>query len=568
MTTQNILQLPSGKIDSWNTLSAAFEQLAAFEFSNVETFKSWLIALSDLESYISEDLAWRYIKMTCNTEDKALEADYLDFVSTIQPHIAPWEDKLNHKLASSPYLNSLAEDPAYAIYFRRIEKDIKLFREENIPVQVRLQTNAQKFGSINAAMTVEMDGKELTLQQAAVFMKSLDRAKREEAFTKIQTRRASDRTELDTLLDELIKDRDLLAKNAGFANFRDYMHEALARFDYSVEDCYAFHDAVEKVVVPLNKTLMKKRQEALKIEKLRPWDLDVDPENNPALHPFSDGKDLATKTIKAFNRLDPVFAEVIETMDKKKQLDLDSRKGKAPGGYNYPLAVTGYPFIFMNAASAQRDLETMVHEGGHAIHSVLTKDLTLQAFKDCPSEVAELASMSMELISMEVWDEFYSDAKDWNRAKREQLIGVIQTLPWIATVDAFQHWLYTNAAHSPQERKAAWLEISARFGTGMVDWTDFEEAQAHAWQKQLHIYEVPFYYIEYGFAQLGAIATWKHRLEHPETNLEPYKNALSLGYTRSIPEIYEAAGAKFDFSQTYVAELFDFVHDELTKLEA
>jgi len=568
MTAQNILQLPSGKIDSWDTLSSAFEQLCAYEVSNETGFKSWLKALSDLESYISEDLAWRYIKMTCNTEDEALENDYLDFVSNIQPHIAPWEDKLNQKLAASPFLMALEKDPAYAIYFRRIKKDIKLFREENIPVQVRLQTNAQKFGSINAAMTVELDGKELTLQQAAVHMKSLDRAKREEAFTKIQTRRAADRTDLDELLDELIKDRDLLAKNAGFDNFRDYMHEALARFDYSVEDCYAFHDAVEKVIVPLNKTLMEKRREALKLEKLRPWDLDVDPENNPALQPFSDGKDLTAKTIKAFNRLDPQFADIISTMDKKDQLDLDSRKGKAPGGYNYPLAVTGYPFIFMNAASAQRDLETMVHEGGHAIHSVLTKDLELQAFKDCPSEVAELASMSMELISMEVWDEFYSDAKDWNRAKREQLEGVIQTLPWIATVDAFQHWLYTNATHTPAQRRTAWLEITARFGTGMVDWTDFEAAQAHGWQKQLHIYEVPFYYIEYGFAQLGAIATWKHRLEHPESNLAPYKAALSLGYTRSIPEVYAAAGAKFDFSQGYVKELFDFVHHELKKLEA
>lgn len=568
MSTQDILQLPVGKIDTWDSLSTAFEQLYAYEFTNEKDFQAWLIALSDLESFISEDLAWRYIKMTCNTEDKDLENDYLDFVSNIQPHIAPWEDKLNKKLAASPFLTELSKDSAYAIYFKRINKDIELFREENIPVQVRLQTNAQKFGSINAAMTVEIDGKELTLQQASVYLKSLDRAKREEAFSKIQARRAQDRTDLDQLLDELIKDRDLLAKNAGFKSFRDYMHVALGRFDYSVEDCYAFHEAVEKVVVPLNKMLMEKRKNALKLEQLRPWDLDVDPENNPALHPFSNGIDLASKTIKAFDRLDPLFAEVISTMEKKSQLDLDSRKGKAPGGYNYPLAVTGYPFIFMNAASAQRDLETMVHEGGHAIHSVLTKDLTLQAFKDCPSEVAELASMSMELISMEVWDEFYQDAKDWNRAKREQLIGVIQTLPWIATVDAFQHWLYTNVNHTRDERKAAWLEISARFGTGMVDWSGFEDAQAHGWQKQLHIYEVPFYYIEYGFAQLGAIATWKYRLENPVKNLEPYKTALSLGYTRSIPEIYAAAGAKFDFSQAYVTELFDFVQGELNKLEA
>lgn len=568
MSDQRIYTLPEGKINSWDDIAPAFEALSLYEISDADTFKKWLKALSDLESKISEDLAWRYIKMTCDTEDEMLENDYLNFVSNIQPHISPWEDTLNKKIAASPFLADLSKDPAYAIYFRKIEKDIKLFREENIPIQVRLQTNAQKFGSINAAMTVEVDGKELTLQQAAVHLKSSDRNHRQDVFTKIQERRGHDRPALDELLDDLIKDRHKLAQNAGFSNFRDYMHEALARFDYSVEDCYAFHAAVEKVVVPLNKLLTEKRKSDLKLDQLRPWDLEVDPQGKEALVPFSDGKDLAEKTIRAFGRLDPFFAGVIETMREKGQLDLDSRKGKAPGGYNYPLAVTGYPFIFMNAASAQRDLETMVHEGGHAIHSVLTKDLPLQAFKDCPSEVAELASMSMELISMEVWDEFYKDPKDWNRAKREQLEGVIHTLPWIATVDAFQHWLYTNPDHTPAERKKAWLDISERFGTGMVDWTGYEEAKAYGWQKQLHIYEVPFYYIEYGFAQLGAIATWKYRLEHPKEDLQPYKNALSLGYTRSIPEIYQTAGARFDFSEAYVNELFAFVHQELKRLEA
>lgn len=568
MTAKFSLSIPSGKINSWEDIAPLFEQLENHSIQSADDFKEWLKALSDLESYISEDLAWRYIRMTCNTEDENLENDYLNFVSNIQPHIAPWDDKLNRKLAECSYADGLKDDPAYAIYFRRVEKDIKLFREENIPVQVRLQTNAQKFGSINAAMTVELDGKELTLQQAAVHLKSTDRAQREKVFGLIQNRRGEDRKSLDELLDELIKDRTLLAKNAGFANFRDYMHEALGRFDYSVEDCFAFHDAVEKVVVPLNRELTEKRRVALKLEKLRPWDLDVDPKNKPALHPFNDGEDLANKTIEAFAKLDPFFAEVIQTMKAKGQLDLDSRKGKAPGGYNYPLAVTGYPFIFMNAASAHRDLETMVHEGGHAIHSVLTKDLELQAFKDCPSEVAELASMSMELISMEVWNSFYPNENDWKRARREQLEGVIQTLPWIATVDAFQHWLYTNENHSVEDRKAAWLDITKRFGTGMVDWSGWEEAQMYGWQKQLHIYEVPFYYIEYGFAQLGAIGTWKYRLENPSENLQPYKDALSLGYTRSIPEIYKTAGARFDFSPEYVKELFDFVHLELNKLEA
>lgn len=559
------IPLPEGRINSWDDLEASFVALFNQQITSPEVLRRWLGTLSQLESLISEDLAWRYIRMTCDTGNEELENDYLNFVSNIQPHIAPWEDKLNKKIAECPYAKEF-KDPAFGIYFRRIKKDIRLFREENIPLFVTLQTDAQKYGSINAAMTVEIEDRELTLQQAAVYLKSSDRHVRQTAFERIQARRMADKNTLDDLLDELIKNRHQVALNAGFSNFRDYMHESLARFDYGVEDCFHFHDAVEKAVVPLQKKLAEERKAALGLETLRPWDMDVDISGKEALKPFTDGADLAQKTIRAFERLDPMFAEVIATMRSKGQLDLDSRKGKAPGGYNYPLAVTGYPFIFMNAASSQRDLETMVHEGGHAIHSVLTKDLELQAFKDCPSEVAELASMSMELISMEVWDEFYTDKGEWTRARREQLEGVIKTLPWIATVDAFQHWLYTHIGHTREERRQAWLDIAARFGTGMVDWSGYEEAQAHSWQKQLHIYEVPFYYIEYGFAQLGAIATWKYRKENPAENLTPYKNALSLGYTKSIPEIYRTAGARFDFSEAYVTELFDFVRDEYDKL--
>ena len=567
MSETSLIRLPEGQIKSWEQLEPLFQALEAYPFTDKASFESWLKALSDLEGFISEDLAWRYIRMTCDTTDQVLEKEYLDFVSEIQPNIAPWEDRLNKKINESEFKTKLESNEAYHIYFRKIERDIKLFREENIPLFVALQTDSQKYGSISGAMTVEMEGKELTLQQAANYLKSSDRNKRREAFEKIQTRRLQDRDALDELLDKLILNRNKVARNAGYANFRDYMHDSLGRFDYTIEDCFRFHDAVEQVLVPINRELAEKRKEALGLDTLRPWDMDVDPEGREALHPFEDGKDLADKTIKAFGKLDPFFAQVIDTMQQKGQLDLDSRKGKAPGGYNYPLAVTGYPFIFMNAASSHRDLETMVHEGGHAIHSVLTKDLPLQAFKDCPSEVAELASMSMELISMDVWETFYPDPNNLNRARREQLEGVIKTLPWIATVDAFQHWLYTHENHSREERNEAWLSISKRFGTGLVDWSGYEEAQRNTWQKQLHIYEVPFYYIEYGFAQLGAIGTWKNYLESGRS-VQAYKDALSLGYTRSIPDIYQTAGARFDFSPEYVSGLFRFVQDELSRLEA
>lgn len=554
------------KVTDWASLEPYFTQLTQRQINSPEEFKQWLKDRSDLESIVSEDLAWRYIRMTCDTANKEIEDAYLYFVSEIQPQISPIENTLNEIMAHSPFAKQLT-DSAHSIYLRNTATALELFREENIPIEVELQTESQKYGTINGAMTVELEGKQLTLQQAGAYLKKTDRNIRQEAFEKISARRLQDRETLDALLDKLIALRHKLATNTGFDNFRDYMHRALCRFDYTVEDCFKFHEAVATQVVPIAKKLGEERKAKLGYESLRPWDGDVDADGLPPVHPFSNGEELAEKTIAAFNRLDPFFGEVISTMRAKGHLDLDSRIGKAPGGYNYPLAVSNYPFIFMNSAGLLRDLETMVHEGGHAIHSVLTKELELNAFKSCPSEVAELASMSMELISMDVWDEFMKDPAELRRAKAEQLEGVIKTLPWIATVDKFQHWLYTNPTHTAAERTEAWKQIFAEFGTGLTDWSGYEDAYNTTWQKQLHIYEVPFYYIEYGFAQLGAIGVWKNYTENPQRGLQLYKAALSLGNTATIPEIYAAAGVKFDFSPEYIKQLFDFVWAEYEKLK-
>jgi oligoendopeptidase F len=247
--------------------------------------------------------------------------------------------------------------------------------------------------------------------------------------------------------------------------------------------------------------------------------------------------------------------------------DVESRMGKAPGGYNYPLAETGAPFIFMNSANSLRDLTTMVHEGGHAIHTFLTADLELNDFKHCPSEVAELASMSMELISMDNWDVYFDNEEDLNRAKKEQLADVLKTLPWVAVIDQFQHWIYTNPDHNAADREAAFKQIYTRFGAGFADWTEYDQQFGNLWQKQLHLFEVPFYYIEYAIAQLGAIAVWKNYKENPTKALEQYLAALTLGYTKPMNEIYETAGIKFDFSAAYIKELAMFVKNELNKLD-
>jgi oligoendopeptidase F len=552
------------KVTGWDVIAPYFNQLLDRNIENTQQLEDWLKDRSELEAFLSEDLAWRYVRMTCDTENKELEQAYLFFVTEIEPKVAPYIDKLNKKLVGCPHIDSLNGE-GYGVYLRGIKKEIEIFREANVPLLAEIAAESQKYGATVGSLMVEMEGKELTLQQAANFLKHPNRNTREQAFIKIQEKRLEKAAELDALFDRLIALRHQVAINAGFENYRDYMFAAMGRFDYTPDDCFAFHEAVRSEVLPLVKQIVQNRQQQLG-HTLRPWDMEVDTKNRPALEPFTSGADLLDKTVKCFRKVDDYFAWCIETMDELNRLDLESRKGKAPGGYNYPMAETGVPFIFMNAASSTRDVETMVHEGGHAVHSFLSKDLPLGAFKNCPSEVAELASMSMELISYEGQDEFYRTPEDFNRAKQEHLEGIIKILPWIATIDKFQHWLYTNPTHTAEQRKAYWMQLSQEFGTGMVDWTGLEHIQAYTWQKQLHLFEVPFYYIEYGMAQLGALAVWRNFLANKPLAIIQYKQALALGYTKPIGEIYQTAGISFDFSAAYIRSLMQFVQAELQKI--
>lgn len=549
-----------------DNLAAAFEQLLSAEPTGADAFRDWLRDVSALESAVSEDLAWRYIRMTCDTANKEYEADYLDFVQNIQPRLAPLEDRLNRKIVDSPHAAAAESDEAIRIYFRSLRGAIEIFREENIPLQAELSTLAQEYSSIQGAMSVEIDGQTYTMQQASNFLLRTDRALRERVWQAMNQRRMQDTGKLEDIFDQMVAKRQQVAANAGFANFRDYMFKAMGRYDYTPADCKAFHRAVEDHVVPLLREVTRKRREQMGLEKLRPWDTAVDPMGREPLKPFEGGQDLLDRSLHCLDQVDRFFSDCLRTMQQKNLLDLESRLGKAPGGYNYPLAETNLPFIFMNASGNLRDVETLVHEGGHAVHSFLMAPLELNAFKNTPSEVAELASMSMELISMKGWNAYFSQPDDLKRAQTEQLEGIIGTLPWIAQVDAFQHWLYENPGHSRDERAAMWLQLSERFGTGMIDYTGLEDALRYSWHKQLHIFEVPFYYIEYGFAQLGALGVWKNCLQQPQTGLEQYKAALTLGYTRSIPDVYNAAGIRFDFSAAYISDLFGFLKQELAAL--
>lgn len=554
------------QIASKDDILPFYEQLIQRPISDPETFKQFLSDVSELESVVSEDHAWRYIRMTCDTSNKDHEAAYLLFVQEIQPHLAPLEDQLNRKIIESEYCDELEKDEAYMIYFRSLKGAVEIFREENIELQADLQSLAQEYSAVQGAMMVEYEGKEFTMQQASNYLLQTNRDVRENVWRLMNDRRSQDTEKLEDIFDMMLQKRHQVAVNAGFSNFRDYMFKALGRYDYDREDCFSFHRAVETAVVPQLRKLTEKRKKHLGLDTLKPWDLAVDSLGREPLKPFTNGEDLLQKSLTCLSGTDEFFGKCIGDMATNKLLDLESRKGKAPGGYNYPLAESNVPFIFMNASGNLRDVETLVHEAGHAVHSYLMAPLPLNSFKNTPSEVAELASMSMELITMDNWTAYFTDSVELNRARLEQLEGIIGTLPWIAQVDAFQHWIYENPTHNRNERKAKWLELAARFGTGMVDYTGVEEALAYSWHKQLHIFEIPFYYIEYGFAQLGAIGVWKRYTENRQTCIADYKEALRTGYTRTIPEVYRKAGVSFNFSEKYVTELFDFVNAQIALL--
>ena len=554
-------------INDWSDIESYFNDLLERELSDVDALKQWLKDHSELEAILEEDLAWRYIRMTIDTTNEAYADRYKKFVTDIQPKISPVEDKLNKKLVACPYIKELTSDD-YVILFKRINRSIELFREENIPLQAKLSEESQKFGALSAAQTIDHNGETLTMQKAALFLKETDESLRKEVFEKIAARRREDITKFDELFNKLLELRHQVAINAGFENYRNYKLAAMCRFDYDVKDCEAFHSSIKELIVPIVKKIQQKRLDLLGKDKFKPWDLDVDPEGKAPLKPFRTGEDLLNGTVAMFDRIDPYFGDCLATMNEMNHLDIESKAGKSPGGYNYPLYEIGVPFIFMNAVGSQRDLVTMVHEGGHAIHSFLSRDLKLTGFKNLPSEVAELASMSMELLSMEEWNEFYTDSKELSRAKREQLESLIKILPWIAQVDEFQHWLYVNYSHTEAERTEKWNQLSKEYGTGLVDWSGFEDIRDTSWQRQLHIFEVPFYYIEYGIAQLGAIGVWKNSLENKAKAINDYKEALKLAYTKSIPEIYSTANVEFNFGGKHIAELANFVDDQLNALQA
>ncbi|ACE06136.1 hypothetical protein Aasi_0755 [Candidatus Amoebophilus asiaticus 5a2] len=550
------------KITDWDSIKGFYKLLLNREIDSLEDLRTWLSHRSELEGVIAEDAGWRYIHMTCDTGNEEYRKKYEEYITAILPKLMPLSHQLDEKVVQCSYSTILGKETGYNLLVRCLGTHIQLYKDENIPLFTSIQLQAQEYGKTVSEMTIARDGQELTIQQAATYLESSDRKLREEVYNQINTRRLQDKDQLDTLYSSLVKERNTVATNAGFNSFTEYSFVSLKRFDYTPEDCFAFHESIQQVVVPFVNQIAENQKKSLKVDKLRPWDHHADPHGMPPLRAFQNTEELLQKTIKVLDKLHPFIGDCLRTMQRMGRFDLDSRKGKAPGGYNYPLVESGVPFIFMNAATDFQNVITLLHEAGHAIHSFLMHELSLNDFKQITSEMAELASMSMELLTINYWDIFLDNPTDVKRAKREHLEGIIKRLAWIATIDKFQHWVYANPNHTAIDRKEAWNNIFDTFTDNVTCWDNYEEAKDFLWQKQLHLFEVPFYYIEYGIAQLGAIGVWKNYKNNPAEALQNYLDALRLGYTQPLPYMYKMAGTQFDLSKAHIQSLVSFLKQE------
>jgi len=553
----------SANLTNLEEIHARYDQLLKRDVQSVEELEQWVLDRSELEAALDQQGSILYIRMTCQTDDAARAQSYKDFIQTIVPAVKPLDDQLNKK-----YLKVLEQFPLdenrYGVYTRAIRTDIDLFVDKNVALQTKVDLLSQEYQALCGAMTVEFEGEERTMPEMGKFLLEPDRGLREKAWRASSQRRLKESKKLDELFDKMLALRDEIAKNAGFDSFRDYKFKSLHRFDYTPQDCKEYHDSVERLVVPLWIQILEKRKNQMKLEGLRPWDASVDPLGRAPLKPFDDVKDLAAGCREVFHRVDEDLGVQFREMADAGLLDLASRKGKAPGGYQSTLSEARRPFIFMNAVGIDGDIWTLLHEGGHAFHALACAHDSLLDYRHGPMEFNEVASMGMELLASRYLSVFYKE-EDELRSRTTHLEDIIFTLVWVATIDAFQHWMYENPQHNAAERRAQWLEIRKRFSGGVVDWSGLDDEHAYLWHRQLHIFEAPFYYIEYGIAQLGALQLWLNDKNDGKKALKQYRNGLSLGGSRPLPELFEAAGLRFDFSEKTIAPLVEAVQKELNQ---
>jgi oligoendopeptidase F len=556
----------AANLGDWSQIAPLYDQLEARaqDCATPAELEHWLLDWSELSAALDEESSKRYIAMTCHTDNPDAERAYLHFVEKVEPELKPRQFRLAQIYVAHPAREQLPRE-RYQVFDRDTKVQVELFRQESVPLETEETKLSQEYQKLSGSLTVQFRGEEKTLVQMGRYLEEPDRALRQESWELVANRRLQEKDKFDDIYDRQIALRGRIARNAGFDTYRDFAFRKLGRFDYTPDDCLRFHDAVEAEVMPVVRDLQAQRRQHLGLDKLRPWDLAADPRGRPPLRPFEQVEQMVNRTQDIFNDLDGHLADGYRQMHQLRLLDLANRRGKAPGGYQSTLAEARLPFIFMNAVGVQRDVETLLHESGHAFHALATREEDLYAYRSAPIEFCEVASMSMELLGGQFLEHFYSKPEA-NRARRTHLETVVNVFPWIATVDAFQHWVYTHPGHTRQERQAAWVQLMTRFA-GDVDWTGYEAARANLWHRQLHIFTHPFYYIEYGIAQLGALQVWANSKRDHAAALRDYQGALALGGSKPLPELFAAAGCRFDFSRATIAPLVKLVREELAKLD-
>lgn len=553
----------SADLGDWAQVEPLFDRLeaTAAQCATVKALEAWLLDWSELSAAIDEEANRRSIAMTCHTDNPEAERAYLDFIEHVEPAVKPRQFALEKLLVAHPHRTELPRE-RYEVLLRDVQNRVDLFRPEIVALETEDTKLSQQYQKLNGSLTVDFRGEVKTLDQMGKLLEEPDRPLRQEAWEKMTARRLAERETFEEQFDAMVALRQQAAAEAGFANFRDYAFRRMGRFDYTPADCVAFHDAVASEVVPILRAIQQQRRTAMGLDQLRPWDLAVDPHARPPLRPFETITEFTGRTRQIFEQLDPGLAAGFRQMEELRLLDLDNRPGKAPGGYQSALAEARLPFIFMNAVGRAHDVVVLLHEAGHAFHALANRAEDLLTYRQNPPiEFCEVASMSMELIGYEGVESFYS-REEAQRARRMHLEGVISGLCWIATVDAFQHWIYTHQGHTREERRIAWLALLDRFG-GDVDWSGYEEARGYMWHRQLHFFVVPFYYIEYGIAQLGALQVWANYRRDRSQALTAYQRALALGGSRPLPELFAAAGCRFRFDAETIRGLVEMVREEL-----
>ncbi len=542
-------------------LKKFFDQLESRKIGSARELERWLWDESEFASALSEEQAFRYIRMSCQTDDPEREKAYLFFVENVEPQIKLGFAELDRKYVDSPARKSLPRDK-YSVLDRKRENSIALFRKENVELEKEEAKLWQRYEKIVGGMTVMYDGQERTMQQLGRYQEEPARKVREETWLLGEKRRRKDHEEIDKIYDDLIELREKIAKNAGYDNYRDYIFPRRERFDYTPQDCFRYHKAVEQYIVPLIRELDQQRQGNLELDKLRPWDLAVDPEGKPPLRPFKSAPELVKGCVQIFEKVNPRFAGYLKRMQELNLLDLESRKGKAPGGYSQEMAEVQLPFIFMNAVGRDGDVWTLLHEAGHSFHSFLTREQNLlyhYRSDNVPIEFAEVASQTMEIIGGEHFNGTFYSKEEAARSRKLHLSSIIKLLGWIATIDSFQHWVYTNTGHSHDDRREAWFKLQSKFG-GSESWTALEDYRSTYWQRQLHLFGYPFYYIEYGIAFLGALGLWTRYRKDRKGAITAYERSMSLGGSKPLPELFRAADLPFDFGPDTVRPYANELH--------